>query len=91
MDRGERRRHTRAEQASVRASRAEAKKQDIARRKMELYQAFLDRHKLRMTPMEKFGVVLSLFVAATGGPFYWWLPDKLRHPFQREHNRRDRA
>jgi hypothetical protein len=87
MDRSERRRRARAERIAAHASNAATKKQEIARRKAELHQAFLDRHKLRLTLRQKIGVVLAMFFAATGGPLYWWLPDELRYnPYRRKHN-----
>jgi len=85
MIRSERRRQARAERAAAQAIDAAAKKQQAAQRKAVLHQAFRDRHQLRLTFREKVGVVLGMFIAATGGPLYPWLPDELRYqPYRRK-------
>ena len=93
MDRGERRRRTRAERVAARTRDALAKKEGMARRKAELRQAFRDRHKLGLSFREKVSLVFGLFFAATGGPLYPWLPDELRYqPYRRANKKhRDRA
>ena len=92
QDRNERRRQARIERAAAHATDVASKKQEVARRKLALRQAFRDRHKLRLTFREKVGVVLGLIFAATGGPLYPWLPDELRfQPYRRKHKHRDRA